>query len=77
MEGVGANRLRAGRLSRHLPDGESRLVPDDRMLWKWTAVMRFALCPSINSVFPMRLSSDDSHECSWGYHGEPTSDDEG
>jgi hypothetical protein len=25
-------------------------VPDDRMLWKWTAVMRFAHFPTINSV---------------------------
>jgi hypothetical protein len=47
----GANRLRAGRLSRHRPDGESRRLPDDRMLWKWTNLMRFAHFPTINSVF--------------------------
>jgi hypothetical protein len=57
----GANRLRAGRLSRHRPDGESRRDPDDRMLWKGTTLKRFAHFPTINSVFPMRLSSDGSH----------------
>jgi hypothetical protein len=46
----GANRLRAGRYSRHRPDGESRRVPDDRMLWKGTAQMRCAHFPTINSV---------------------------
>jgi hypothetical protein len=50
MVGEGANRLRAGRLSRHRPDGESRRVPDDRSLWKGTALMRFAPFPTINSV---------------------------
>jgi hypothetical protein len=25
-------------------------VPDDRMLWKWNALMRFAPFPTINSV---------------------------
>jgi hypothetical protein len=43
------NRLRAGRLSRHRPVCESRRVPDDRMLWKWIALMRFARFPTINS----------------------------
>jgi hypothetical protein len=50
MVGEGANRLRAGRLSPHRPDGESRRVPDDRLLWKWTALMRFAHFPNINSI---------------------------
>jgi hypothetical protein len=40
--GEGEIRLRAGRLSRHRPDGESRRVPDNLMLWKRTALMRFA-----------------------------------
>jgi hypothetical protein len=61
MEGEGANRIRAGRLSRHLPDGESRRLPDDRMLCKGNTLMRFAPFPTIISVFPMRLSSDVSH----------------
>jgi hypothetical protein len=51
MVGEGANRLRAGRLYRHRPDGESRRLPDDRMLWKGTTLMRFAPFPTINSVF--------------------------
>jgi hypothetical protein len=46
----GTNRLRAGRLSRHRPDGESRRVPNDRMLWKWTALMLFATFPTIKSI---------------------------
>jgi hypothetical protein len=50
MVGEGSKRLRAGRLSRHRPDGESRRVPDDRMLWKWTTLLRFAHFPTINSV---------------------------
>jgi hypothetical protein len=50
MAGVGANRLRAGCHSRHRLDGESRRFPDDRMLWKGTALMRFALFTTINSV---------------------------
>jgi hypothetical protein len=41
----------AGRLSRHRPDGECRRVPDDRILWMWTDLMRFAHFPTINSVF--------------------------
>jgi hypothetical protein len=49
MVGKGANRLMAGRLSCHRPDGESRRVPDDRMLWTGTAVMRFADFHTINS----------------------------
>jgi hypothetical protein len=48
MVGEGANRLRAVRVSRHRPDGESRRVPDDRMLWKGTTFMRFAHFPTIN-----------------------------
>jgi hypothetical protein len=51
MEGEGAIRIRAERLSRHLPDGESRRVPDDRMLWKGNTLMRFAQFPIINSDF--------------------------
>jgi hypothetical protein len=50
MAGEGANRLLAGRLSHHRPDGENRRVPDYRMLWNWTALMRFAPFPTINSV---------------------------
>jgi hypothetical protein len=50
MVGERAKRLRAGRLSRQRPDGESRRVLDDRMLWKRTALMRFAHFPTINSV---------------------------
>jgi hypothetical protein len=61
MEGVGANRLRAGRLSRHRRDGEIRREPDDPMLWKGKALMRFAPFPTINSVlsngFQLRLHS--------------------
>jgi hypothetical protein len=45
----GANRHRAGRYSRHRPDGESRRVPDERMLWKRTALMRSVHFPTINS----------------------------
>jgi hypothetical protein len=47
----GANRLMAGRLSRYRSDGESRRVPDDRMLWKGTTLRRFAPFHTINSVF--------------------------
>jgi acyl carrier protein phosphodiesterase len=50
MVGNGANRLRLRRLSSHRPDGESRRVPDNRMLWTGTALMRFADFPTINSV---------------------------
>jgi hypothetical protein len=48
--GEGANRLRAGRLSRHRPDGEIRREPDDRMLWTENSLMRFEDFPTINSV---------------------------
>jgi hypothetical protein len=60
MVGEGSNRLRAGRLSRHRPDGESRRVPDNRILWKGTDLMRFATLPTINSVSSMQLISDSS-----------------
>jgi hypothetical protein len=50
MVGKGAVLLRAGRLSRHRPVGESRPLPDDRMLWTGTALMLFADFPTINSV---------------------------
>jgi hypothetical protein len=46
----GVNRLMAGRLSPHRPDGESRRVPDDRMFWKGTALLRFVHFPTFNSV---------------------------
>jgi hypothetical protein len=46
----GAYRIRAGRLSRHRPDGESRRMPDDRMLWKGNTLTRFAPFTTINSV---------------------------
>jgi hypothetical protein len=45
MVGEGMNRLRAGRLSRHRPDGKIRRVQDDRMLWKWNDLMWFAPFP--------------------------------
>jgi hypothetical protein len=44
------NRLRPGTYSRNMPDGEKRRVPNDRMLWRGTALMRFAPFPTINSV---------------------------
>jgi hypothetical protein len=50
MAGEGTNLIRAGHLSSHRPDGESRRVPVDRMLWKGTALMRFAHVTAINSV---------------------------
>jgi hypothetical protein len=50
MVGEGASRLRERRLSRHRPAGESRRVPDDRMLWKGTALLRFATYLTINLV---------------------------
>jgi hypothetical protein len=50
MVGEEANRIRAGRLSGHQQDGKCRRVPDDRMLWKYTALMRFAPFPTIDSV---------------------------
>jgi hypothetical protein len=57
----GANRLRAVRVSRHRLNGESRRVRDDGMLWKGTALMRFALSPPSILFFRMRLNSDCSH----------------
>jgi hypothetical protein len=48
--GEGVNRNRAGRLSRHRRDGESRRLPDDRMLWKGNALKLFATFPTMNSV---------------------------
>jgi hypothetical protein len=50
MVGEGANRLRARRLSSHRPNGESWLVTDDRILWKWNTLMRFAHFSTIHSV---------------------------
>jgi hypothetical protein len=50
MAGEGANRLRAGRYSRHRPDGEPRGVPENRMLCRWTALRRCAIFPIINSI---------------------------
>jgi hypothetical protein len=50
MEDEGVNRLRAERFSPHRPDCESRRLPDDRMLWKWTALMRFEPFPTLSSV---------------------------
>jgi hypothetical protein len=50
MVGEGANRFMVGRLSRHRPDGESRRIANDRMLWKGTALVQFALFPTIISV---------------------------
>jgi hypothetical protein len=61
MLGEGANRLRVERLSRHRPVGESQRLPDDRMLWKGTALMPFAHFPPSIQYFPMRVSSDGSH----------------
>jgi hypothetical protein len=48
--GEGVNRLRAGHISPHRPDGECRRVIDDRMLWKCNALLWFAHVPTINSV---------------------------
>jgi hypothetical protein len=42
-----ANRLRAGRISRHRSDAECPRRPDDRMLWKGTTLMRIATFPTI------------------------------
>jgi hypothetical protein len=50
MVGEGVNRLRAGRLSPHRPNGESRRVTDDRVLWKGKALKRFAPFPTLSSV---------------------------
>jgi hypothetical protein len=50
MLGEGVNRLRAGRISPQLPDGESRRLTDDRMLGKGKVLMRFAPFPTINSI---------------------------
>jgi hypothetical protein len=61
MVGKGANRLRAGRLPCHRPDGEIRHFLDDRMLWKGKALMRFAPFPTINSVSSNAAISDVSH----------------
>jgi hypothetical protein len=44
--GEGVNRIRAGRFSKHRPECERRRVADDRMLWKGTALMRFATFPT-------------------------------
>jgi hypothetical protein len=59
--GEGANRLSAGRLSSHRPDGECRRLHDDGMLWKGTALMRFANLPTINSVLSNAPDPDYSH----------------
>jgi hypothetical protein len=45
----GVNRLRAGRITHHRPDVDSRRVTDYRMLGKGNAIMRFAQFPTINS----------------------------
>jgi hypothetical protein len=50
MVGEGANRFRAGRLSRHRHEDESWRVPDDRLLLTGTALMRFANFRTIYSV---------------------------
>jgi hypothetical protein len=50
MVGDGVNQLRAGRISKHRPEGESRRITDDQMLWKGNARMRFAHFPTIISV---------------------------
>jgi hypothetical protein len=50
MVGEGGSRTRAGRISHHRLDGESRRVPDSRMLWMGTALLRFAPYLTINSV---------------------------
>jgi hypothetical protein len=48
--GEGAKRLRAVRVSRHGPKSENRQLPDNRMLWKWNALMPIAPYPIKNSV---------------------------
>jgi hypothetical protein len=45
-----AKRLRAGRRSRHMPEGEIRRLPDDGMLCNWTALMRFEIFATIISI---------------------------
>jgi hypothetical protein len=50
MEAEGAKRHVEGRLSRHRPEGECRRVPDDRMLWKGNAQIRFANFTKFKSV---------------------------
>jgi hypothetical protein len=50
IKGEGANRLSAGCLLRHRPDGESRRMPYEWMLWKGNALMRFAPIPAFNSI---------------------------
>jgi hypothetical protein len=57
----GANRIRAGRYSRHRPAGENQRLPDDRMVWKGNALLSFANFPPSIHFFPMRLNSDCSH----------------
>jgi hypothetical protein len=57
----------AGSLSRHLPNGESRRLPDDRMLRTGTALMLFADFPSSIQFFPLRQSSDGSHATYLGF----------
>jgi hypothetical protein len=47
---VGVILHRAGRLSRHRPEGESRGLSNERMLWKENTLMRFAQFRTINSV---------------------------
>jgi hypothetical protein len=61
MVGEGVNGLRAGRLSLHRPVGESRRVPDNRMMWKWSALMGSHASPPSIKFCPMRVSSDVSN----------------
>jgi hypothetical protein len=67
LVGKRANQLRARRLSHQRPDGESRRLPDDRMLWTGTALMRFAnFHPSIQ-FFQMRQNSEGIHTTYLGF----------
>jgi hypothetical protein len=50
MVGEGETHIRSVGPSRHRPDGESRLVPEYRMLWMGNALIGFAHFPTIYSV---------------------------
>jgi hypothetical protein len=77
MVGEGINRLREGPLSLHRPDGESRRVPDDRMLYKRTALMRFAPFSTTKfSAFQCGCTQSAVTPRSWVSHKDPTYDDE-
>jgi hypothetical protein len=64
-----AIRFRVVRLARQLTEGDSRRLPANRMLWKRTALMRFALFSTISfSSFQCGLSKTAVTPRSWGSH---------